>query len=87
MVVRVGRDKLAAHSSSAADEIKDSLAGIKELGDDPEADARTRLIAKKFLVEHDWAVYEHENPVIDKSEVLLKGLPQIPSRIDVRIVD
>jgi hypothetical protein len=85
--LRVGREKLAAHSGLTPAEVVDLRKGILAIGNDPDADARSRLMAKKTLLEHDWEVYEHENPVVEKSEMLLKGLPQIPSKLEVRIVE
>jgi hypothetical protein len=41
----------------------------------------------KQIADNEWKIYEHENPATQKSEVLHKGLPEPPKRMEVVIVN
>jgi hypothetical protein len=59
--------KLASHRISNA-EIKQSKKFLNQIRDDKTADPRTRFMAARFLMEHDFSVYQHENPPVEKIE-------------------
>lgn len=73
---------LSAHKSISPETIKRNLIELDSIGSDPDADYRTRMNAKRFIVEHSWAVYEHENPPIEKSELTIKT----PQKIQVELL-
>jgi hypothetical protein len=69
--------KLEAHKSLEPVDIQTLLISAQNMVSDPDCDYRTKSNMIKFLVEHDWHVYEHENPVTQKVETTLIAPPQV----------
>jgi hypothetical protein len=72
--------KLAAHKSLPAEEVKNCFKTLCEIRDCQDADARTRHNAAKTIIEHDWAVYEHEH---QKPQTLIH---EFPNEIEIKLL-
>jgi hypothetical protein len=55
--------------------------------DGKQVDARTMHNANAKILEHSIDVYKHCNPVLQKSELELKGLPVPPTELTYRIIE
>lgn len=71
--IPVSRKRLRAAMQTLADRtleahrvapelIKSCMDDIRTIATSSDADPMTRKAANRFIVEHGWAVYEHENP-------------------------
>lgn len=56
---------------------------VKGVGD---PDPRTRFMSAKDKLDRAHRVFEYENPVVQRSEMEIKGLPIPPSELVVRII-
>ena len=80
--VRAIQKKLEAHGCLTAEIIREEMEGIRAISSNPNADWRTRMMAKKFLLSHDWEVYEHQNPATQKIEqkIEIQGVIRLPPK-------
>lgn len=78
---------LEAHKSIDNTRILSAISTLDEMMNDRDCDSRTRFNAAHTLLKHSWDVYTHENPCVEKSEVLHKGLPVPPSELTIRVIN
>ena len=81
-LIRMSEAKLAAHGSLTPEAVREEMEAIRDISNDPQADYRTRMIAHRFLLDHDWAVYEHQNPATQKIEqkIEIHGVIRLPPK-------
>jgi hypothetical protein len=81
-VLRLSEAKLEAHGSLTPEAVREEMEAKREISNDPQADYRTRMMAKRFLLDHDWEVYEHQNPATQKIEqkIEIQGVIRLPPK-------
>jgi hypothetical protein len=75
-----------------AESLKKRRDDILKLADETEDD-RVRINCHKLIDDMDsriakmeWQLFEHQNPAVQKSEIEHKGLPEIPTTLQIQIV-
>jgi len=72
-IIRAVDAKLAAHGCLTPEEVREQIGHLQRIAVDPEADFRTRQMAAKFLIDHDWDVYVYEKPPVQKVDLTSGG--------------